>query len=139
MGFHLINADITTLNVDAIVNAANNDLLPGGGVCGVIYSKAGYDELYKSCLEIGHCNTGESVITPGFNLPSKYIIHTVGPVYRDGSHNESKLLESCYLNSLDLAKQNYIHSIAFPLISSGIYGYPKKRHMKLLIKLFQII
>lgn len=134
MEFHLINADITTLNVDAIVNAANNDLLPGGGVCGVIYSKAGHDELYKSCLEIGHCNTGESVITPGFNLPSKYIIHTVGPVYRDGNHNESKLLESCYLNSLDLAKQNNIHSIAFPLISSGIYGYPKKEAYEIAYK-----
>ena len=123
MGFHLINADITTLNVDAIVNAANNDLLPGGGVCGVIYSKAGYDELYKSCLEIGHCNTGESVITPGFNLPSKYIIHTVGPVYY-GNGNEAQLLKNCYVNSLKLASINGIRKIAFPSISTGVYSYP---------------
>lgn len=117
--------DITKLNVDAIVNAANEGLWEGGGVCGAIFREAGSVELTKVCSGIGGCKTGAAVITPGFKLPAKFIIHAVGPVWHGGEHNEPKLLYSAYKQSLILAKENGCHSIGFPLISAGIFGYPK--------------
>lgn len=116
---------ITKLHTDAIVNAANSSLAAGGGVCGAIFREAGYDELTAACGAIGGCKTGSAAITPGFNLPVKYIIHAVGPVYQDGKHREPQLLYSAYKQSLILAKENNCHSIGFPLISAGIFGYPK--------------
>lgn len=118
---------ITHLHTDAIVNAANSSLAAGGGVCGAIFSEAGYRELSEACEKIGGCRTGDAVITPGFHLPAKYIIHAVGPVYQDGNHREPQLLYSAYQNSLHLAKEYHCHSIGFPLISAGIFGYPKKQ------------
>lgn len=125
MSFTIIRNDITKMHVDAIVNAANTELLMGGGVCGAIFKGAGADKLHAACHRLAPIQTGDAVITPGFNLPAKHIIHTAGPVYRDGKHGEEKLLSSCYTNSLKLAIENNCESIAFPLISSGIYGYPK--------------
>ena len=116
---------ITELAVDAIVNAANSALQHGGGVCGVIFSAAGVRELQAACDKIGHCNTGNAVITPGFKLPARYVIHAVGPIWRGGYDNEPKLLYSAYKQSLTVARENGLHSIAFPLISAGIYGYPQ--------------
>lgn len=117
--------DITELDVDAIVNAANSRLREGGGVCGAIFRKAGSVELADACSKIGGCKTGNAVITLGFNLPAKYVIHAVGPIWQGGSNGEEELLYSAYAQSLALAKENGCHSIAFPVISSGIYGYPK--------------
>jgi len=117
---------ITKLAVDAIVNAANSELLAGGGVCGAIFRDAGHGPLQAACDEIGHCDTGCAVITPGFALPAKYIIHAVGPVWHGGSYDEPQLLYSAYYKSLDLAVSYGCSSIGFPLISSGIYGYPKE-------------
>ena len=121
----IIRNDITKMRVDAIVNAGNTDLRMGGGACGAIFSVAGAEELQAACSTLSPIRTGEAVITSGFALPAKYIIHTAGPIYRDGKQGEENLLRSCYKNALDLAKKHGCESIAFPLISSGIYGYPK--------------
>jgi O-acetyl-ADP-ribose deacetylase (regulator of RNase III) len=115
--------DITTLAVDAIVNAANTELAPGGGVCGAIHRAAG-PELAEACARLRPCPTGEARITPGFRLPARFVIHAVGPVWHGGGSNESALLGSAYRASLDLARASGLRSIAFPAISTGIYGYP---------------
>ena len=116
--------DITSADVDAVVNAANDHLAAGGGVCGAIFSAAGYGPLQAACDEIGHCDTGDAVITPGFALKARYVIHAVGPKWHGGGQGEAELLASAYTNSLDRAVENGCKSVAFPLISSGIYGYP---------------
>lgn len=118
---------ITRLKTDAIVNAANNGLLAGGGVCGAIFKDAGYEELTKACNKYGHCDVGNAVITSGFQLDAKYIIHAVGPQWNGGHYGEPKQLFSAYMNSLKCAKENGCHSIGFPLISAGIFGYPQKQ------------
>ncbi len=133
MPFKIIKNDITKMNTDVIVNAANTALTPGGGVCGAIFKAAGYDRLNAECRKIGSCNTGQAVITKGFDLPSKYIIHTPGPIY-SGNESENKLLYSCYMSSLKLAERVKAESIAFPLISSGIYGYPKSLALNIATK-----
>lgn len=121
----ILNRDITTLSVDAIVNAANNSLLGGGGVDGAIHAAAG-PQLYNYCKSLNGCKTGEAKISPGYNLPAKYIIHTVGPVWRGGTFNESLLLQNCYKNCLLTAVDNNIKTIAFPSISTGAYRFPLK-------------
>ena len=115
--------DITTLDTDAIVNAANESLAPGGGVSGAIHRAAG-PELARACAAIGHCPTGEARITPGFRLRAGYVIHAVGPVWRGGNEGEAKLLASAYRSALQLAEVHGLRSVAFPAISTGIYGYP---------------
>lgn len=131
MPFYMIEHDITTMETDAIVNAANIGLLPGGGVCGAIFHAAGDQELEEACSALAPIAMGKAVITSAFSLPANYIIHTAGPVYQDGEHHEAELLADCYHNSLQLAKENQCHSVAFPLISAGIYGYPLREAKKI--------
>jgi len=122
----IIKGDITKVSVDAIVNAANNTLLGGFGVDGAIH-RVGGNEILEACKKIGRCETGEAVITTAGKLPARFVIHTVGPVWYDGDHEEAKLLAACYRNSLQLALDNQCKSIAFPNISTGAYGFPKKQ------------
>ena len=139
MELKIVKGDITTLAVDAIVNAANQVMLGGGGVDGAIHRAAGH-ELYEACLQVPEvrlgvrCPTGEARITPGFKLPAKFVIHTVGPVYRDGLHDEPEKLAACYRNSLALAAENGCKSIAFPCISTGVYGYPKEAAAQIAVR-----
>ena len=122
----IVEGDITTLDVDAIVNAANTMLAPGGGVCGAIHRASG-PELAEACAKLGGCDTGEAKITPGFRLPARYVIHAAGPVWGGGERGEDRLLANCYRNSLTLAVEQGLTSIAFPAISTGIYGFPPAR------------
>ena len=124
--------DITKLDVDAIVNAANCSLLGGGGVDGAIHRAAGR-RLYEACLKFGGCRTGEARITPGFDLPARFVIHTPGPVWRGGGHGEADLLWSCYRNSLTLAEENSCRVVAFPGISIGVYGYPLEEAVEIAV------
>jgi O-acetyl-ADP-ribose deacetylase (regulator of RNase III) len=123
MRLEAVRADITTLPVDAIVNAANERLARGGGVCGAIFAAAG-PELDAACAAIGHCDTGDAVVTPGFALPARFIVHTVGPVWHGGGAGEPELLASCYRRSVAVAIEAGARSLAFPAISTGIFGYP---------------
>ena len=125
MSFEIVHGDITKMKVEAIVNAANTQLLAGGGVCGAIFRAAGYSELQAACDKVSPIKTGEAVASPAFKINSKIIIHTAGPIWQGGNQNETELLENCYTNSLKVAVENDCKSIAFPLISSGIYGVPK--------------
>lgn len=128
----VVTGDITRLKVDAIVNAANETLLGGGGVDGAIHRAAG-PELLAHCRTLGGCPTGQAKITPGFRLPAKHIIHTVGPVWHGGSHGEPELLAACYGNVFRLMQENALRSVAFPAISCGVYGYPREEAAKIAV------
>lgn len=130
MPFEVVHGDITKMKVDAIVNAANTALQMGGGVCGAIFRAAGPRELQEACDQLAPIATGEAVITPGFRLPAHYVIHTAGPVYHGGNRGEEALLHACYVNSIRVAVENGCDSVAFPLISSGIYGYPRNEALR---------
>lgn len=125
MPFQIVRNDIAKMNVDAVVNAANSELLAGGGVCGALFDGAGRESLARACNAIGHCDTGDAVATPGFALPARFIIHAVGPIWRGGGAGEADALRSCYERSLALALELGCESIAFPLISTGTFGYPR--------------
>jgi O-acetyl-ADP-ribose deacetylase (regulator of RNase III) len=129
----LVKGDITLMEVDAIVNAANRTLLGGGGVDGVIHRAAG-PSLLEACRELNGCETGQAKITGGFRLPARFVIHTVGPVWRGGTADEPRLLGACYLNSLRLAAENGLKSVAFPNISTGVYGFPKEPAARIAIE-----
>lgn len=129
-----VKGDITTQRVDAIVNAANERLLQGGGVCGAIFAAAGARKLQKACDAIGYCATGDAVITEGFELPASYIIHTVGPVWHEGESGEEAKLASCYTRSLEIAETKGLKTVAFPSISTGIFGYPVEKAAKTAVK-----
>ncbi|MEC2078434.1 macro domain-containing protein [Metabacillus fastidiosus] len=133
MPLEIVRNDITKMNVDVIVNAANPNLKMGGGVCGAIFHAAGARELQEACDKIGGCKVGEAVITDGFELQSKFIIHTPGPVWQGGKKEEASLLKASYYHSLELAKQHQCESIAFPFISTGIYGYPKEEALQIAV------
>ena len=121
----IVKQGVTQANADAIANAANEGLHAGGGVCGAVFEEAGFEDMRAACAAIGHCDAGDAVITPGFALKARYVVHAVGPIWAGGHNDEPELLASCYKRSLDVAVENGCKSIAFPLISSGIYGYPK--------------
>ncbi len=134
MPFTIVRQDITKMQVDAIVNAANTDLIMGGGVCGAIFKAAGAARLQAACDKVSPIETGEAAITPGFDLPAKFVIHAAGPVYRHwNTWQNEQLLRSAYMESLKLAYKYKCESIAFPLISSGIYGYPKDEALKVAV------
>ena len=134
MPLRFVRGDLVQMRVDAIVNAANTGLRSGSGVCGAIFSAAGPADMLAACRAIGGCGVGQAVITPGFRLPARYVIHTVGPVWQGGHAQEEPLLASCYRSALTLAVEHGLTSVAFPLISSGVYGYPRDQAFQVAVR-----